>query len=189
MAPAATGAWAGKDGQFACWLEGAWRFRAPADGWLAYVVDEDALAVRKAGGWQGLVLLSDYEEGAWTPSLRFGGNAVGMTYAATPVGRYTRIGRTVFATGSLTLTAKGSSTGTATIAGLPFAAANDGVPQSAAIGFASGVSGMTGAVLATLPANASALSLFQSANGSAGALSQINLGNSASLIFSVVYDV
>lgn len=100
------------------------------------------------------MLLEAYEEGTWTPALSFGGNAVGMTYAATPIGRYTRIGRTVFATGSLTLTAKGSSTGAATIAGLPHASAADGTPQSAPIGFASGISSMSGAVIATLAANA-----------------------------------
>jgi hypothetical protein len=189
VAPSATGAWAGKDGQFACWLGGAWAFRIPADGWLAYVVDDAALAVRQAGTWQSLVLLEAYDEGTWTPALNFGGNAVGMTYAAAPTGRYTRIGRTVFASGSLTLSAKGSSTGAATIAGLPLVAANDGIPQSAPIGHASGVSGMSGAVIAVLPANANRLSLYQSGNGSAGALSHASFSNSASLTFSVVYDV
>ena len=58
---ATTGAWAGKDGQFACWLDGAWSFRAPADGWVAYVVDDAALAVRQAGAWQSLVLLEEYD--------------------------------------------------------------------------------------------------------------------------------
>ena len=189
VAPSATGAWAGKDGQFACWLNGAWSFRAPADGWVAYVVDDAALAVRQAGAWQSLVLLEEYDVGSWTPSLNFGGNAVGMTYASMPAGRYTRIGRTVFATGTFVLSAKGSSTGAATIAGLPFTAANDGIPQSAPIGFAAGLSGMSGAVIAMLAANADRLSLYQSGNGSGGALSQAQFSNSATLVFSVVYDV
>ena len=189
VGPSASGAWAGRDGQFACWLGGAWSFRAPADGWLAYVVDDAALAVRQAGAWQSLVLLEAYDEGTWTPALNFGGNAVGMTYAATPAGRYTRIGRTVFATGSLALSARGSSTGAATIDGLPLAAANDGIPQSAPIGHASGIMGVSGAVIALLPANASQLSLYQSGNGSAGLLTQVHFSNSTSLTFSVVYDV
>ena len=189
VAPAATGEWAGKDGKFACWLNGAWSFRTPADGWLAYVVDTGQLAVHQSGAWTSLVLLEEYTESTWTPALNFGGNAVGMTYASTPVGRYTRIGRTVFATGSLTLTAKGSSTGSATIAGLPFTAANDGVPQSAPIGLATGLASMSGAVTAILPANANRLSLYQSSNGAGTALTQSNLSNTASLTFSVVYDV
>jgi hypothetical protein len=189
VAPSATGAWAGKDGKFACWLEGAWSFRTPADGWLAYVVDAGLLAVHQSGAWSDLVLLEDYAEGTWTPALNFGGAAVGMTYASTPAGRYTRIGRTVFATGSLTLTAKGSSTGAATIAGLPFTSANDGIAQSAPVGLASGMSAMSGAVTAILAANANRLSLYQSSNGGGSGLSHSNFSNSAALTFSVVYDV
>lgn len=112
-----------------------------------------------------------------------------MTYATTPVGRYTKIGRTVFATGSLTLSAKGSSTGAATIAGLPFTSANDGIGQSAPVGFAAGMSAMSGAVLAVLPANANRISLYHSSNGSGSGLTQSNFGNSATLTFSVTYDV
>lgn len=306
VAPAGTGVWSGKDGKFAIWADGGWHFRAPADGWLAYVADTSELAVFASGAWAAFGIeggtaqekfginvaadltnrlsvaadatllshdgddhrlklnkaaagdtaslllqdgfsgraeigltgddalrvkvspdgsswvtalrvdqangkvelpvgqlafpatqnpsadantLDDYEEGIWTPALQFGGAAVGMTYASTPAGRYTKIGRTVFATGSLTLTAKGSSTGTATIAGLPFAAANDGIPQSAPIGLAAGLSGVSGAALAVLAANASRLSLYQSSNGSGATLSQANFGNSAALTFSVVYDV
>eukprot|EP01035_Chromulina_nebulosa_P055677 gene55677-76311_t len=36
VAPTATGAWAGKDHRFAAWLSGAWSFRVPGSGWLAY---------------------------------------------------------------------------------------------------------------------------------------------------------
>jgi hypothetical protein len=306
VAPAATGAWSGKDGKFACWLNGGWSFRTPANGWLAYVIDTSELAICQSGAWASFVTnggtalaklginatadltnrlsvaadatllshdggghrltlnkasagdtaslllqhgfsgraeiglsgddalhvkvspdgstwhealsvdqssgrvtlpvgqlafpatqnpaadantLDDYEEGVWTPALNFGGAAVGMTYATTPAGRYTKIGRTVFATGSLALSAKGSSTGSATIAGLPFVSANDGIPQSAPVGLASGMSAVSGAVLATLPPNVSRLSLYQSSNGAGSGLTQSNFGNSAALTFSVVYDV
>jgi hypothetical protein len=306
VAPSATGAWSGKDGKLACWLNDGWSFRTPADGWLAYVTDNAELAICQSGAWATFVTnggaalaklginatadltsrlsvaaaatrlshdgsdhrlilnkasagdtaslllqdgfsgraeiglsgddamhvkvsadgstwhealtvdqstgrvslpvgqlafpatqnpsadantLDDYEEGLWTPTLNFGGNAVGMTYATTPAGRYTKIGRTVFATGSLALSAKGSSTGAATVAGLPFTSADDGIPQSAPIGIATGMSAVSGAVLATLPANVSRLSLYQSSNGAATGLSHSNFGNSAALTFSVVYDV
>jgi hypothetical protein len=306
VAPSATGAWAGKDGKVACWLNGGWSFRTPADGWLAYVTDAAELAVCQSGTWDTFVTnggaalaklginlaadltnrlavaadatllshdgtshrlklnkaaagdtaslllqdghsgraeigllgsdalhvkvsadgsswtevlrvdqatgqlvlpvgqlgfpaaqnpsadahtLDDYEEGVWVPALNFGGAAVGMTYAATPVGRYTKIGRTVFATGSLTLTAKGSSTGAATVAGLPFTSANDGIPQSAPIGLATGISGVSGAIIAVLAANADRLSLYQSAGGAASGLTNTQFGNASALTFSVVYDV
>ena len=65
--------------------------------------------------------LDDYEEGTWTPLLRFGGASVGMTYS-TQLGQYTKVGKLCHIQGNITLSAKGSSTGAASIAGLPFAA-------------------------------------------------------------------
>lgn len=68
--------------------------------------------------------LDDYEEGTWTPTITFGGAAVGVTYNTTggdaTSGRYTKVGNKVSFTGWLNLTSKGSSTGPAVIAGLPF---------------------------------------------------------------------
>jgi len=63
--------------------------------------------------------LDDYEEGTWTMGVSFGGAAVGVTYGAN-TGKYTKIGRQVTATGYIELSSKGSSTGAATITGLPF---------------------------------------------------------------------
>lgn len=63
-----------------------------------------------------------YEEGTWTPVLRFGGASVGIVYA-TQVGLFTRLGNMVFARMRIALTNKGSSVGVATFAGLPYAAA------------------------------------------------------------------
>lgn len=47
----ATGAWAGKTGQIAVRIAGAWEYHAPQIGWLAYIEDEAKLAVFKASGW------------------------------------------------------------------------------------------------------------------------------------------
>ena len=63
--------------------------------------------------------LDDYEEGTWTMGVSFGGASVGVTYAAN-TGSYTKIGRQVTVNGYLQLSSKGSSTGGATITGLPF---------------------------------------------------------------------
>ena len=68
----------------------------------------------------GANVLDDYEEGEWTMELQFGGASTGITYGANG-GYYTKIGRLVALSGYLLLTSKGSSTGTAGIAGLPFA--------------------------------------------------------------------
>ena len=64
-------------------------------------------------------LLNWYEEGTWTPTLTFGGAAVGVTYGAN-AGTYTRIGNVVTGRFILGLSSKGSSSGSAVISGLPF---------------------------------------------------------------------
>jgi hypothetical protein len=66
--------------------------------------------------------LDDYEEGTFTPTLAFGGGTTGITYT-TRTGRYTKVGRLVHITIVLLLSSKGSSTGSATITGLPLSAA------------------------------------------------------------------
>ena len=62
-----------------------------------------------------------YESGSFTPSLKFGGGATGMTYGA-QIGRYTHVGDQVTVYINFQLSAKGSSTGAATITGLPIPA-------------------------------------------------------------------
>ena len=63
--------------------------------------------------------LDDYEEGTWTPSLTFGGGSTGITYT-TQSGNYVKIGKHVTAIYAITLSNKGSSTGTVLLNGLPF---------------------------------------------------------------------
>jgi len=183
VAPAATGAWSGKDGRLAVWRDGAWDFRTPGTGWLAYVEDTAQIAICEAGAWS-----SFYEQGIWTPLLSFGGASAGLTYAV-HAGRYTKIGRQVTVSATLTLTAKGSSTGAAEIGALPFAAANDGVPAGLAVGHTSGFSGLSGAVIGRVEPNTASCGLFQSANGAAAALTDANFGASSSLTFTASYDV
>lgn len=43
VAAQASGAWAGKDGMVASFIDGGWLFVIPATGWLAYVADEALL--------------------------------------------------------------------------------------------------------------------------------------------------
>ena len=76
--------------------------------------------------------LDDYEEGTWTPALTFGGASTGITYGASTLGRYTKVGNLVTLTGMLTLTSKGSSTGAAQITGLPFTSLNDSMSSPVA---------------------------------------------------------
>ena len=72
--------------------------------------------------------LDDYEEGTWTPALSFNADT-GITYdtagADATGGTYTKIGRQVTVHGTIYLTSKGSSTGSAKIHGLPFTSSGD----------------------------------------------------------------
>jgi hypothetical protein len=63
--------------------------------------------------------LDDYEKGTFTPTVRFGGNSVGITYSVRQ-GAYTKIGNLVYISMSIVLTSKGSSTGSISIGALPF---------------------------------------------------------------------
>ena len=74
--------------------------------------------------------LDDYEEGTWTMGVSFGGGTTGITYGSN-TGTYTKIGRQVTVNGYLDLTSKGSSTGNATITGLPFTIPNNNQNYSA----------------------------------------------------------
>ncbi len=75
-------------------------------------------ATSATGASMSAELLDHYEEGSWTPVMKFGGGNTGMS--ATQNGTYTRIGRVVFFTALITLSDKGSSSGTVTVDGLPF---------------------------------------------------------------------
>lgn len=61
------------------------------------------------------------ENSSFTPVLTFGGGSTGITYT-TQLGSYTRIGNVVFYVVNIVLSNKGSSTGAASITGLPYAA-------------------------------------------------------------------
>ena len=68
----------------------------------------------------GANTLDDYEEGTFTPELKFGGATTGIGYSSR-AGNYTKIGNRVIGNLSFILSSKGSATGSATITGLPLA--------------------------------------------------------------------
>jgi len=83
-----------------------------------------ALGIGAAAGASGLTfdgtnLLANYATGTWTPGIAFGGGTTGITYSS-QVGYYTRIGNVVHISLIVSLSNKGSSSGQATVTGLPF---------------------------------------------------------------------
>jgi hypothetical protein len=77
---------------------------------------------------------------AFTPALKFGGGSTGMTYTA-QIGYYTLKGRRVSCVVQILLSAKGSSTGSATITGLPYTPSGDG--WSGSVGYVGNISTIT----------------------------------------------
>ncbi len=55
---AATGAWTGRGGSVAVLQDGAWTFRVPVTGWIAWVADEQVALVFNNTGWQPLTALN-----------------------------------------------------------------------------------------------------------------------------------
>lgn len=96
------------------------------DGGLTRTLRKDDVLYLKAisttgNAWQ-VIGEKRYTEGTFTPVVAFGGASVGITYT-TQKGFFKRIGNQVFFEIRIVLSAKGSSTGVATITGLPYPAA------------------------------------------------------------------
>lgn len=305
VAPAATGAWAGKDNRLATFANGGWSFLAPADGWTLFVLDAAELALFRSGAWaaftgiggpglarfgihadadlsnrlsvaadgslfshdgashrltlnkasaadtasvlfdtgfsgraeiglsgddalhvkvspngsswvealniaqsSGLVTLpigqlafpatqnpsanantlDDYEEGTWTPTIRFGGANVGGAYGSATLGRYTKIGRLVTATAMLSLTSKGTSTGQAQLDGLPFTSLNDSIFSSVAIGWATQMT-YTGTLFSVVQPNSTRINLYVGSNGAAPTnITNSNFANNTAIYLTASYE-
>ena len=129
--------------------------------------------------------LDDYEEGTWTPSLKFGGASVGM--AGTFEGYYTKIGRLVSGQGRMILSAKGSSTGAATLA-LPFTSAATNTLPGMSVGYyESWASSITASCY--INSGSALLQLTNLTGTTVGALSDTNFTNATRCDFSFSYIV
>jgi len=135
--------------------------------------------------------LDDYEEGTFTPLLQFGGASVGITYTS-QLGKYTKIGRVVFVNIYVTLSNKGSSSGIASIEGLPFAAAASfNVPLTVIYQLVDlNVAGGFYAPAAYIPQNGAGVLLFEQGDNAAIALlTEADFGNTSVVILSGFYHV
>jgi hypothetical protein len=148
------------------------------------------------GGTGAANLLDDYEEGTFTPALKFGGGTTAITYDASgEVGTYTKIGNNVYIFIYIRLTNKGTDTGNATIGGLPFTVASNtanGRGSISAVDFSdmtSSLYNVLGLVLAAdgSPANEILLRGLTAAAASTTALTDADLSNTSRLCLSFSY--
>lgn len=157
---------------------GAWTLLNPAfNGQLAFPAAQNASS--------GANVQDDYEEGTWTPAVKFGAAEVGITYTSRS-GVYIKIGAFVWASGGFLLSANGSSTGTMTIAGLPFTPTAAG---GGGIGPAGGFTGLTGALQLMVAASSTVLTLRQSTSSGNSVIADTETTDTASLSFTCTFGV
>jgi hypothetical protein len=131
--------------------------------------------------------LDDYEEGTWTPTIKFGGNSAGQTYG-TRSATYVKVGQMVLVQMNVGFTNKGSSTGTAKITGLPFTQNDTTYPTGtfAADGGFSGISSNGFGIYGLLAGN----EVYIRYNGSSGGYADLydtNFSNTSAFYYSLVY--
>lgn len=130
--------------------------------------------------------LDDYEEGSATLGVAFGGGTTGITYS-NQVARYTKVGNRVTVNGEFQLSNKGSSSGDATITGLPFALnATSGLFQVSAV-WGNGLSTITGHLQGYASPSATTIALSYLGTGGITNLSQANFGNTSEIMVSISY--
>lgn len=128
------------------------------------------------GGWNNFL--------SWTPVLKFGGASVGIGYtSANTLGRYRVCEGWLEFVGQITLTSKGSSTGTATIDGLPFAAANIGITFTP-ISIIASIGVAVTDIRAIIAANSTLISLYNYNAGAPTVLNDTNFGGTDIIWFS-----
>lgn len=130
-----------------------------------------------------------YATGTFTPALQFGGAAVGMT-TSYAIGTYTRHGNRVFYSISLKLTAKGSSTGVATIAGMPFTSkntTNHAFPNSVLFNLMAVT--LTQPIQATINPNTTTISLGKLTTGSYDAFDQADFTDTSLIQVTGQYEI
>jgi hypothetical protein len=131
--------------------------------------------------------LDDYEEGTFTPTLRFGGNSVGITYSEQS-GTYTKIGRHVTISLRIILTNKGSSTGAASIGSLPFNVANiTGNFGGFALTFADAMSSFSETVMFVADTNSNYINLRYINGSNYVNFSDSNFTNPSNIIITGTY--
>jgi hypothetical protein len=137
------------------------------------------------------IVTGDIESGTYTPELLFGGANVDMTYT-TQTGSYRRIGNMVFIQVQIVLSAKGSSSGAATI-DLPITAAATIPAGVFSVGIMTNVTGLTGSATAWAKESSTNCWLYvwrsDTGIGNSQTLAQTNFSDTSEINISGWYEV
>lgn len=132
--------------------------------------------------------LDDYEEGTFTPTITFGGAAVGVTYSI-QLGRYTKVGNRVHINAYVALTNKGSSVGAAVIGSLPFTVSSVANNYQAITYRANSMAAGIAAVQAYAATSTTTIIMEKFAAGASGALVDTDVTNTSIFLLTGTYEV
>lgn len=133
--------------------------------------------------------MAPFAAGTWTPALNFGGATTGITYSI-QAGSYIRIGKMVLAEATIILSSKGTATGAAAIAGLPFASAGGAARYWTASMYWRSMAANGYSIMALLSAGGeTTMTLYVStASATTGGATDVNFGNSSEIILTMMYE-
>jgi hypothetical protein len=134
-------------------------------------------------------LLNWYEEGTWTATLTDGTNNATMSAQTC---RYVRIGRHITVNGYVSITSRGSMSGSLRITGLPFTCANANAAYAGgAVTYANGLNIVAGQSVTVLPElNTTYMALYVWAGTAGTSLMQnTQWTDSGGIMFSATYSV
>ena len=126
---------------------------------------------------------------SFTPALKFGGGSTGMTGAQE--GQYVRVGQLVYVRIRITLTAKGSSAGAATITGLPFTSSSS-VYAGLAVHYVANLGVSVASILPYIGSGTTVVNLTYIAAGGATSttnMTEATFANTTDIILSGCYSV
>lgn len=129
--------------------------------------------------------LDDYEEGTWTPTLTINGSGAGITYSAQS-GHYVKIGQLTYVSGAITLSNKGSTSGQARIAGLPFTSTT-GSAGLVSVVWCTSMAALTSLPVAAVGPSSTVATLWQFGATAAAVVAETNLTNTSQFEFAGVY--
>ena len=130
--------------------------------------------------------LDDYEEGTFTPTITFGNGTTGQTYD-TRVGYYVKIGKMVHCQLYIYFSAKGSSTGSARITGMPFTSASAGTYASIVCAYHFGMSSIVDGINGYLNINNTTCELLNGSATTMPALTDTNFTNTSEMMYTISY--
>lgn len=133
--------------------------------------------------------LDDYEEGTFVPGIAFGGAAVGVTYVSN-TGNYTKIGNRVFYSLAITTSSRGTSVGSLSITGLPFAVnAIDNSTSPAGAPLTSGITSPTGYIVMSALAGTTAMNAFSHSGAALVGIPETSVANATVIRLSGQYRI